>query len=151
MVSRDVIDDITKLNHALIDEEGKEINNPKPLFLDVSRQKKSESIREEMRRILRQELSYEAFRQGEETFDDANDFDVKSDFETDREFSEYSLAEEEEPKNFIKEIQDEQIRASRHEPGSDPEVGKDNSGGSIQDPSDDRKPGGSVQENGEAD
>lgn len=67
--------ELISLDHAYLDEKGREMCNPKPLVVH-SGLKRQEPIRDQIKRVLRQELSRQAHEQGFETFDEANDFDI---------------------------------------------------------------------------
>lgn len=93
IIDEKIIDDLTVLRNALLDESGREINNPKPLYLDVTPRKIS--VKDEMLRIIRNELSQNAQDQGFESFEEADDFNVYDDFETPESSTEYEIMQEE--------------------------------------------------------
>lgn len=93
-VSKKTVQDLTKLRHAMLDSKGREINNPKPLFVGI--EPKSRSFHDEIQRILRVELSHQAQLQGRETFEESQDFDVEDGFEAQEQLSLYTMLDEEE-------------------------------------------------------
>lgn len=131
-VSKGIVEDLTKLAHAYINSEGKEVLNPVPHFISVGSRRKPFDTREEIRRILRQELSMEMKQQGVESFDEADDFDIEDDFELDLIGSRYALvddeipiAKDEEPEQSILNggngngLQQDPKGVARNEPGPD--------------------------------
>lgn len=93
-VSGAIAEKLENLIVPLLDDRGREINNPVPMTLKAGLTRPL-SLRDQIRRVLKVELSQEALSQGNESFDEANDFEVKDDFETDSFMSKYELVEEE--------------------------------------------------------
>lgn len=62
------------------DERGREILDPTPVDFPLNF-KRPMTIQEQIRTFIRQELSQTAAAQGEETFEEADDFDVDDDFD----------------------------------------------------------------------
>lgn len=77
------------------DDQGRELPDPKPVALPLGA-KRPESITEQIRRLIRGEMSRQAVEEGNESFEEANDFDVD---EPDAELhdTEYQLMTEELP------------------------------------------------------
>jgi hypothetical protein len=74
-ITKDVYDELKTLKRAYIDQNGKEVNNPMPLAVD-SGLKRPPTLKEQIQRVLRQEVSAQAHAQGHETFEEAQDFDI---------------------------------------------------------------------------
>lgn len=70
-----LLEDLTQLTHAMLDERGREVLNPAPVANHVE-QGESDSLQNRIRRILHRELGRFAQAQGHETFEEANDLDV---------------------------------------------------------------------------
>lgn len=87
--------ELTDLTHAILTEDGKERNNPKPLVIhsDLTRPL---SLQDQIKRLLKTELSMQAHELGMETLEEANDFDVEDDFDTEPP-SDYEQMVDEEP------------------------------------------------------
>ena len=62
------------LESAVIDEKGREINNPVPLVIDVG--PRPLTLREQIKRLIVEEGDFLAKMEGTETFEEADDFDV---------------------------------------------------------------------------
>lgn len=60
------------------DEKGREIPDPKPLELPIGF-KRPESLAEQVQRLVRNQVSQYAAMHGEETFEEADDFDIEDD------------------------------------------------------------------------
>lgn len=73
-VQKDLLDTLVGLTRALINEDGAELLNPNPMVVDVSPRRYS--LREQIQRILRNELSRAAYKEGLETFEESQDFDI---------------------------------------------------------------------------
>lgn len=58
------------------DEHGRELPDPTPIEIPVRFRGRPESLTDQIRRMVRNELSEAAARSGHETFAEANDFDV---------------------------------------------------------------------------
>lgn len=80
------------LKKAQIDERGREINDPNPLF-HLMDEPSQEDSRQQMKDMIRNEFSRIAQLHGKETWEEANDFDVDDPFEIDVEDTKY-MAEE---------------------------------------------------------
>jgi len=81
-ISQNLADHLKTIGSAELDERGRELLNPIPLQPTGIRPK-SKSLREQIMRVVKTELSIEAHKQGEETFDEANDFDETTEFDRD--------------------------------------------------------------------
>lgn len=68
------------LDRALIDKDGREVLNPVPAKFPTTLDRPTSTM-ELIKRVVRDELSREAQAQGEETFLEADDFDVPDDFD----------------------------------------------------------------------
>lgn len=81
---------------ARFNERGQEIPDDTPLAIPLG-MKKPESLVEMMRRLIRSDVSRFAQDQGEETFEEANDFDVEED-DAELHSSPYELMTDEVPR-----------------------------------------------------
>lgn len=95
-ITEELFDKLDELATSYLMEDGKEVNNPKPLVQTVT--PKRMAINDEIRRIIRTELSRVASAQSFETFEEANDFDVDDDFEKLENKTQYEVMENEIPK-----------------------------------------------------
>lgn len=68
------VERLRKLVRSIIAEDGLEYPNPEPAHVDVT--PRPPTLQEQIRRILRTELSDQVAAQGGETFEEALDFDV---------------------------------------------------------------------------
>lgn len=100
LVDKKTVKKLTKLRTAMLDSKGREILNPKQMQIPVG-MKKPQSLQDQIKKILREEVSMQAQAQEKESWEEANDFDVKDDFETDLIESQYELVELEE--EFVKQ------------------------------------------------
>lgn len=90
---------LTFIKSATLNERGQEVNDPTRLFL---RSDGPPSISEQIKRMVRHELSGLADGKGFETFEESNDFDVDDDFDADEKITQYQELEEEMPKSVRK-------------------------------------------------
>ena len=94
-ISKKLFEKLSKITIAEIDPNGNELLNPVPLTVDV--EPVGMTIEERIQRAFRiQELSREAARQGEETFEDFMDFDVPEPEDVEYFQSRYELDEAQE-------------------------------------------------------
>lgn len=108
MESKDVTKEIIEaLKHALIDEMGREINNPVPLEVEVG--PKKVCINDEIRRVVATEISKRAMEMGKESYEEANDFDVDDDFEKSEIRSQYEIMDDDYPEMVRREFEGEKI------------------------------------------
>lgn len=89
-VSPELFQTLKDVIHSQIDENFHEVPCPKPEEIVVS--KRPPSLKEQIQRLIRVEMSQEMADQGMETFEEANDFDMP-DIEPDV-FSPYELPEQ---------------------------------------------------------
>lgn len=89
-----VEEEINKI--ATLDERGREIPAGKPLYIDVGT--RPLSIRDQIKRLMREEVSRYASASGYDSFEEADDFEVGDDFDDDEKVSEYQVMAEETPK-----------------------------------------------------
>lgn len=73
-ISKELRDQLVCLTESMIGEDGLEYCNPNPMVVDVG--PKRLSLEEQIERILRREISRVAYKEGLETFEEANDFEV---------------------------------------------------------------------------
>lgn len=98
MITKELYDKLSKLTQSILDERGRELPNPVPMELKIGTQK-PESLRDQIRRIMRIELSKQAEIQGHETFEEADDFEVEDSFDMNEPNSQYEMMQEE----FVKD------------------------------------------------
>lgn len=80
----------------LLDKYGREIADPRPVAVPSGLQRPL-SLKEQVQRLMREELSTQAMMQGRESFEEADDFDVEDGFDTDMVASKYELVQDEFP------------------------------------------------------
>lgn len=97
--------------------DGKEYPDPTPLELPIDSTRPL-SLREEMRRFIREEFSRHATDDGYESFEESNDFDL--DDESDLMFSQYELAEMQ--PEYVNEDDQEQKGTSDEPPPAEGEA-----------------------------
>jgi hypothetical protein len=61
-----------------LDAKGREVPDPKPLAIPMG-YKRPETLQEQVQRLIRTSMSEYAALQGEETFEEADDFDIEDD------------------------------------------------------------------------
>lgn len=82
---------------ALLSDDGREILDPRPMTVPTGLGR-PETLKDQIRRVLRQELSDQASRQGFESEEEANDFDVGDEFERGESLNtKYTVMEDEFP------------------------------------------------------
>lgn len=70
--------ELTDIEKAIIGEDGKEYNNPKPVKVHAGPRKLT--LKEQLKRVMR-EIEHEAVSQGEESIEEAMNFDTGEDKE----------------------------------------------------------------------
>ena len=60
------------------DARGREVSDPTPVEIPVNF-RRPETLQEQIRRLIRTEMSAQALNEGKETFDEADDFDIEPD------------------------------------------------------------------------
>lgn len=93
-ITKELYDKLKLLEVAYLDDKGREMVNPKPMVLPVGFRRPT-SLSEQIKRILRTELSAQAEVQGLETFEESNDFDIQDEFDMSEPDTRYQLVEEE--------------------------------------------------------
>lgn len=86
-ISNELHAKLKKLHRAMIDQNGAELHNPTPVSIPIGQQRPP-TLKEQIQRVLRTELSNQAASQGHETYEEANDFDIDDD---DTMYSPYEL------------------------------------------------------------
>lgn len=76
-ITKELLEDLTQLTTGMLNEKGQEMFNPKPMFVEL--EKPALSMKDQIRRIIKLELSEQVMAQGGESFEEANDFDVDED------------------------------------------------------------------------
>jgi len=95
-ISKDTYDELCELGSGYLNPEGKEVNNPKPLFI-ASEIHRPPSLQEQIQRVLRSNISRQAHEQGHETFEESQDFDVEDPFDSPDPNTIYQVLDEEIP------------------------------------------------------
>lgn len=92
-ITEEIFAELDRLGRSLHDSLGREVPDPRPAVVptDLGR---PESLKDQIRRILRQEVSDQVASQGMETFEESQDFDVESDFDLPEPESIHTLTEE---------------------------------------------------------
>lgn len=80
-----------KLKTSMLDEHGREINNPKPLVIVPDSRP---TLQDRIKRCIREELSAVAKDNRFETFEEANDFDIENEFEQEMVQTSYQMQDE---------------------------------------------------------
>lgn len=73
-------EDLTKLDQAYLTTDGKEVLNPQPMEISAGL-RKPENLQATIQKLVRTALSRQVAEQGMETFDEADDFEVKDGFD----------------------------------------------------------------------
>jgi len=94
-ISKMLYEELAALGSAILNLDGQEINNPVGLRATVT--PVPLSIKEQIQRLLKVELSKSAQSQGMESFEESQDFDVDNDFDQEESESEYNVMENEVP------------------------------------------------------
>lgn len=89
IVNKEFEDYLRSLVTSELDENGKELLNPVPLFIDVT--PRPPTLQEQIQTLMRVELSRRAAEMGHETIEEANDFFIEGDFEGDEEITIHEL------------------------------------------------------------
>lgn len=92
-ITKELYEKLSALASCYLDEQGREVPNPKPLVLDVS--PRPPSLQEQIQRLVRKEVSAQAELQEMETFEESQDFDIPG--EDDLQMSGFEVMEDEEP------------------------------------------------------
>lgn len=121
-IDAEVRDKLCSLTEALISEDGLELLNPNPLVVDIG--PKRLTLQDQIRRILKHEISKSAYKEGLETFEEANDFDVPDEDPEPLSGFEYEeMVPDSAPAEKVKtEVITDQQDAVVDEPDEDPEV-----------------------------
>ncbi len=80
LLKKSTLKKLTDLNRSYLDAKGREVPNPKPMVLHPGIPRPA-TLQEQIQRVMRGELSNQAQQQGMDTFEEANDFNVKDDFD----------------------------------------------------------------------
>lgn len=96
---------------AKLNERGHEILDPEPMAIPLGF-KKPETLAEQIRRMVKTEMSQAAASQGQETFEEADDFDIGDDYDPtspyEQNFDQDQTIENENKRGFIQEIPTQQ-------------------------------------------
>ena len=95
-ISKKTYDELSHLGSAILNAEGQEINNPKPMLLSTD-VKRPPTLQEQIQRVLRSNVSKEAHEQGFETLDESQDFDIEDSFDSKDPDTIYQVLDEEIP------------------------------------------------------
>lgn len=91
-VSKELFDKMKELRTAYIGDDGREVNNPRPMTIPAGFNRPP-TLQEQIQRCMKVELSKQAMQQGYESWEEANDFDIEEDFENDPIDSQYVVHE----------------------------------------------------------
>lgn len=114
-ITKELFDKLSELTQSMLDERGFELPNPVPIQKSL-KIKRPPTLQEQIRRIIKTDLSNQAMSQGFETFDQANDFDIDEDpLPTSQYEAQDMIAEEPRTvkKEISKEIIDEAVKKIR--------------------------------------
>lgn len=78
-ISKEVLEEVKRLGKAMLSEDGSELLDPDPMFVQVD--SVPLSIHDRVKQLVERELSMQARIQGEETFEEAMDLDIPEDEE----------------------------------------------------------------------
>lgn len=92
-IKRETVEKIEALRGSIINDQGKEVNDPTPLF--IAGESKPLSLQEQIQRVLRVEVSKQAQDQGYESIEEAEDFDVEDSFDVKEPITKYEMMEDE--------------------------------------------------------
>lgn len=79
-VSKELYEKLKTLTTSIYDENGREMCNPVPMEISPVHTRPL-TLQDQIKRLLKKELSLQAQAQGKETFQEANDFKVDDDVE----------------------------------------------------------------------
>lgn len=88
-VTKDMLEELIVLTEAMLDANGHELLNPRPLEAPI-KGKKSLTLEERIARIIKRDLSQMAHSQGYETFQEAQDLDIPDD-DSERSITQYEI------------------------------------------------------------
>lgn len=109
-ITEETKNNLENLSRALLDpKDGKEWHNPAPKLLHTGVGRPL-TLQEQIKRVF-VSVSRDAEMQGRETVEEANDFDVSDEFETEMTDSRYTVMTDEKPEVIKEEIIDE-LKAS---------------------------------------
>lgn len=92
-ITEELYKNIEKIRKTYLDEEGREVGNPTPLVHHTGINRPL-TLQEQIQRLIKHNLAQQAYVQGMETFDEANDFDAEESTNMD---SKYTIMDEEPP------------------------------------------------------
>ncbi len=117
-----LVKELAKLTRALLDEKGRELPNPNPLYVEVT--PKRLNLQQQIKRLLNTELSRQAYDQGFESFEESNDFEVEDEFDIPESNTQYEILEEETvieaPPAPVEEVTPEEVEKPEPEPVLEP-------------------------------
>lgn len=117
-IPKEIYEQMKKARHSM-DYQGRDLVNPLPMNVPIG-VKRPPSLKEQIQRVIRQEVSYHAYHQGMESIEESEDFDVEDGDEVEEFVSPYEV------KDMIPETLNEKPSSSdtateQVEPGSDTE------------------------------
>ncbi len=112
------VEKLKHLKHAMLDEKGRELLNPNPLYVEVGPRRLT--LQEQIRRVLHTEISRQAYDQGFESFEESEDFDIEDEFDLEPDSSYEEVIEEE---FDLPEVEPEVTAPA--DPTPDPDPGQD--------------------------
>jgi len=116
IVTKDLYDKLSKLKTGYLDKGGHEILNPRSMAIP-SGLNRPPSLQEQIKRVLKVELSRQAAEQDMETFEESQDFKVSDEFDTEELQTQYELVEEEYP--IMEEKMENEEKPAEPEPPSE--------------------------------
>lgn len=117
-ITKQLFDHLCTLESSELDERGRELPNPKPLVLDLSG--RPPTLKEQIKRVLREEISQQAMEQGFETWEESHDFDVEDEFDVEPS-SAYEIMEDEVPIADLEPATSPEPEEPAPEEGAEPE------------------------------
>lgn len=119
-VQPELFQEFAKLRRSYIDENGLEVPNPRPNEVSVGL--RPPSLMEQIQRLVRINLSQEMQKQGAETFDEADDFDIPEDEDPISPYVVKDMEEDAPPNTFSSDHSQEAGGSSHAGPASEPDV-----------------------------
>lgn len=104
-ITEELKKNLEDLATAMLDENGSEWLNPVPHTLHTGVNRPL-TLQEQIQRVMKVQLSEQMAAQGQESFDEANDFDVDDPFDQQLDDSKYTLMAEEEPDMTLERLKE---------------------------------------------
>lgn len=78
VITPELLETLKGLSQSMLDEFGRELPNPQPLFVEVTPGRRL-TLQQKIQRLLRVELSRQMYDQGMESWEEANDLNIDDD------------------------------------------------------------------------